>query len=986
MAEIHTLPITHETENISLSGMHLETLLLTALRQVHCSQLKEITLAANSLQLLDLTPLSSCPALTVLKLNSNRIPNIDLSPLASCPKLERLWLHDNCLQTIDLSPLTTCKPLRSLYLEDNSLHSTSVDLSPLSSTQNLRSLRLGGNRLGGTINLTPLFQCPTLSILNIDTSVQLIADGDSKHARVSPALRKVLLDIKFTGKPVDQFSPRANPKSPTSLTSPTSPTSPTRGRRKVSPPAIPASCKTRRNISSHFPTKHTLPSLIVKVLLLGFRRLARYAVEDSFSKCGKTIIRAADQSVASDDPSVLLDSHLVLLYAPSEKTLRQVTTVVGRIPTSVIGTERYRSTADNRMLELLDSFNFYADPIDTNDTQVIYDMARNYATGRGSVGSNGLPAGPSSSVSNNDCTTDASPISEEGIANESLSGNAFRKSHSDSALSNRAPHIEIENIEDDVDVTVEHHENSDCQRSGSTIPRSRSTGDFEKDVSVRKGYPVGPATTWSEVTRRLKERRSNKVGRGWGSYVGSEMGMHGRNKLRAEHASVENIFFDLGGYAVVDTCSGIAKSCGLPKCSGPLLFSAAFGSLYETEATTPEAGVQSFVESKRKRLSFEVFIRYWDSRLKTFDGEERLSNILEDSHFTRPTSSEGSEGHSPYGAPYTKRSSSPQRNPRSRLSRFDGSCFNDSFSISPASEGNDSFRRIPSDLSCPCDAGIESLITSFMNGRSSRFGSFALVKMTEAIAIGSALVMYGLRGVSNNRVGGRARPVCPKEVREGKLNAALIAAEVGIFEGVASGLSMEKIRSVKGTFSTEASHTALVSGSGMGVNNMLSLDDVQRFCTTRKTLLPGAVKLAMAAHCRSHFEMALSEFSVLLSAVNNISSNGAADYFFTVVDVDQDELWTLPDLRQFHMEKEQLWLDDGMAVCELSDMWLNLMDMIRPKCPQRGITRKEFRQLGSKERKVVLQSLLFIDDNHSLLNIRRTMDLSSTSASSVMVM
>ena len=89
-----------------------------------------------------------------------------------------------------------------------------------------------------------------------------------------------------------------------------------------------------------------------------------------------------------------------------------------------------------------------------------------------------------------------------------------------------------------------------------------------------------------------------------------------------------------------------------------------------------------------------------------------------------------------------------------------------------------------------------------MKGRSSRFGSFALVKMSEAIAIGSSLVMYGLRAVSKKIVGGHAGPFFPKEVREGKMDAALLAAEGGIFDRVASGISMDQIRSVKGSIAT----------------------------------------------------------------------------------------------------------------------------------------------------------------------------------------
>lgn len=975
-ASTHSVQVTSETDYISLSGHGLKTIALCALDSTSAARtLREISLAANALELVDLAPLASCPALTVLCLNSNRIASVDLSPLSRCQKLERLWLHDNKLESVDLTPLKACRSLRSLYLEDNSLHETTLDLAPLAAAQNLRSLRLSGNRLNGKLDLTPLLNCPALSVLNIDSSVTLVSDGESSQARVSPALRRIVLDIKFTGRVIGDKTLKRRTTPPVS---PTSGYSPTRLRRRMSPlgSAFRKSPPSGTAASKLAPPP---PAPIVKVLLVGFRRLARYAAEDSFTRCGKIMIRAANQDVASRDPALLLDSHLVILYAPSEKTLRQITVVVGRIPTVVIGTERYRSTADNRMLELLDRFNFYADPLDPEDTRVVYNMGKDYATGS--------KPSPGTAVDNADSASslqplDSSPVSED----EALAGigkGHIRKSFSESSIVDAfaSVTIEMEHIEDEDDYSAQ-----DADSSGQVIHRSQSA-ERMNNIKLHTQPDVShlPATTWSEVTRRLRERRCSKTGRGWGSYSGSEMSMHGKNKLRVERAAVEVAFSDLGGYASIDSCAGIARSCGLPKCAGPLLFRAAFGSSFEIESTTPEAGVPNPpLERKNRRISSDAFLSYWESRLKAFDGEERLSNLLADNYSSRPAAHGSYSGHSVYGAPlprkaqssgcislnevdlavYSTRMMSPDR--RDELLRRRSSC-------------------ISLDVSCPCDAGIESLITAFMEGRSSRFGSFALVKMSEAIAIGSSLVMYGLRGVSRNRVGGHARPVCPKEVRQGKLNAALVAAEAGIFEGVASGLSMDQIRSVKGCYATEASPAAVSCSGGLALSYNLRLEEVQRFCTSRKTLLPAAVQVAMATHCRKQTEMNLSEFAIFLSVLNNISSNGAVDYFFSVVDVDHDGYWTLPDLRHFHMEKERMWLCDGMAVSDLGDIWVNLLDMVRPSKAWKGISRREFMNLASKERKLVLQSLLFVDDDHSVLNIRRTMELNKNSTSPVVM-
>ena len=999
-ARTHSVVVMEDTDQVVLSGLGLETLTIDALALGLSLCVREVSLAANVLQAIDLSPLASCPALVVLTLNSNRLTSIDLRPLSACKNLQRLWLHDNRLEHIDLEPLASCKTLRSLYLEDNSIHSQTLDLSPLINTQNLRSLRLGGNRLSGKLDLTPLFQCPALSVFNIDTCVSLVADGDPSMARISSALRRVTPDIKFTGRPADEPARPVAPRRSPPLTPPRFGGSPGRPRRRSSPPVSPPGGvePTRRKPQLPPPAPAPpppaikaapVPNAVVKVLLVGFRRLARYTVEDRLSHCGKVMIRASTHDVATRDPSALLDSHLVLMYAPMERALRQVTVVVGRIPVVIVGSERYRSTADNRMLELLDRFHFFADPVSVEETKKVYEMGQSYAVGEANVPSTTVQTvGASTAL----CEIDSSPVIDEGDQQRMSNMNyAMRKSYSESSLASAVGPIgiELEHIEDEDDSSTA------SGKSGPTpmgsFHRSRSAdGITEKPLSCALNRP---AITWSEVSRKLTERRNKKVGRGWGSYLNSELSLHGKNKLRAERASVEIVFTDLGGYANADNCAAIARACGLPKCAGPVLFRAAFGSSFDIESTTPEAGVPNIpLERKHRRISRDSFLAYWDSRLKTFDGEERLSNILEDNHHASSKGRAGFEaGHSEYGAPLARKARGVA-SPSERISDLNMMEYMTRYGDSDSGSADGmrlirsrSSNMMPSDLCCPCDAGVEALITSFMEGRSSRFGSFALVKMCEAIAIGSALVMYGLRGMNKNRVGGRARPVCPKEVRNGKLNAALVAAEVGIFEGVASGLSMDQIRSVKGCFATMASPGA-IPRSGIAIESELSVDDVKKFCSTRKTLMPGVVELVMGAHCRDAERMTLSEFAVFLSVVNNISSNGAVDYLYTVIDVDQDERWTLPDLRQFHMEKERMWLQEGMAVSDLSDLWMNLMDMIRPLKASRGVARKEFCRLGSKDRKLVLQSLLFVDDDHSLLNIRRTMELSKQSASAVVVM
>lgn len=960
----HAIPVTDNVDAVSLSAKQLQSVSLGALASPVAAHLRQLSLAANALDSIDLGPLSWCPSLAALTLNSNRLTSIDLAPLAACKRLERLWLHDNCLETLDLTPLSTCTNLRSLYLEDNSLHEHTLDFTPLQNARNLRSLRLGGNKLGGTINLTPLLQCPALSVFNVDSSVNLTADGESSQARVSPALRRIVLDIKFNapaaprsrrvrGLTTPPISPPPSPprKSPTSssTTSPPSQTSNSVTSAVSSTTSSPIT--SAEEIVAPISPLDVPSPIVVKVLLVGFRRLARYAAEDSLSRCGKVIISASAYSVSTTDPSLLLDSHLIILYSPPEKTIRQVHIVGGQIPIVIVGTERYRSTADSNLYELLRRFQFFVDPVDNSDAKLLYCIASRFASGETNVS-----AVRSVSSSHN------LRESERDSNNDSINNSAIpmRKSQSDGTLSSSTTtcdNIELEHIED-------------VDENGTVFGISGADEISNDSFCSKSGV--------SEVFRRLSERRSRRSGRGWGTDSIYELSDHGRNKLRAERSSIETAFSDLGGYTTGETFAGITRACGLAKCAAPLLFRSAFGSTFEVEVTTPEAGVPNAPMERKKRISCDAFLAYWDSRLKSFDGEERLSNVLEDSHFIRIGTSSGLDdvGHSPYGAPASRPS---QNFPiEEALSR--------SWNGGSGGGPGDSTDTMRTDLWCPCDAGIEELIRGFMEGRSSRFGSYALVKLSEAVAIGASLVIYALRGSCRGRVGGHARAVCPREMRRGKLNAALIAAEVGIFEGVTAGLSMNQIRCIKGCFATEVAPSTISANGGCALSWTLSRKEVQHFCISRKTLLPGAVERVMHSHCRNEEAMSLSEFSILLCVLSDVSCDGAVDYFFTVVDVDDNDVWTVADLKQFHMEKERLWFDDGMAVSDLQDLWINLVDMAGIRHGEkRGVNRRDIFKLGDKDRKAIIQTLLYVDDDYTSVNIRRTMELNKNSTSSVVV-
>ncbi len=84
---------------------------------------------------------------------------VDLAPIAGCTQLESLDLSNNLLQSLDLWPLMRCRRLNILSLRSNRL--TRVDVSPL-------------------------FLCPNLRDVNLDSTVEIVANHDLLLGRRRP--------------------------------------------------------------------------------------------------------------------------------------------------------------------------------------------------------------------------------------------------------------------------------------------------------------------------------------------------------------------------------------------------------------------------------------------------------------------------------------------------------------------------------------------------------------------------------------------------------------------------------------------------------------------------------------------------------------------------------------------------------------------------------------------------------------------------------
>ncbi len=119
------------------------------------------------------------PTSTRIDLSMRGITSIDLSQVTSCPALEILDLSRNRLKNIDLSPLHSMRSLAQLKLKNNKIQE--IDLGPLKKLTNLQEIDLSQNPLPA-INITPIIQqtCVVLdegAIVEVDYTLRYLLGG-----------------------------------------------------------------------------------------------------------------------------------------------------------------------------------------------------------------------------------------------------------------------------------------------------------------------------------------------------------------------------------------------------------------------------------------------------------------------------------------------------------------------------------------------------------------------------------------------------------------------------------------------------------------------------------------------------------------------------------------------------------------------------------------------------------------------------------------
>eukprot|EP00184_Porphyridium_aerugineum_P004042 CAMPEP_0184708088 /NCGR_PEP_ID=MMETSP0313-20130426/37596_1 /TAXON_ID=2792 /ORGANISM="Porphyridium aerugineum, Strain SAG 1380-2" /LENGTH=1180 /DNA_ID=CAMNT_0027169669 /DNA_START=1022 /DNA_END=4564 /DNA_ORIENTATION=- len=554
--------------SLIMSGIGLKSIDLSPLEQIPEVQIKEVSLVANSLETIDLTPLKYCKSLTALMMNGNQLKSVDLRPLKHCKNLERLWMHNNKLETIDLKPLGHCEALRSIYLDSNRIDDRPIDLTALKDCKLLRSLRLTGNKLGGKLDITPLLGCVGLSAFDVNVNVKLMASVASEHMALPSAFRRRAGSIEWVSQEqmrewLEKFGSSSILSMPT--TSSSSPATPTSDRRsgsssesssgQVTPMDVESaaiSAEKAQATNQHSPSLMDVQSQALaeqaaspsggtqqeryEALLLNFRMSDFYSTRELMSKTGG--FNCVGVSDLLYDSASISNYHAVIVQlvkgtdeVNAVKEIRRLTTSV---PIFVIGTERMAEVASSCLRHGADRF--LSEPLSARDAISIRDLIQQ----------------------------------------------RLRKKHTQEKLAAAA-----------------------AVAPGSPGVMSPSTASPPSGLDrTSSGTAVGDLKAMGKIPPLLSIRKAPKVPAG---------GIGGEVRNRMEKPALEKLFARSGGAVGRMQFSPISTLCGLPVCAAPLLFA---------------ASVQLLPDMNSERVTADAFIQLWETKLRNMNGEGRLSVIM----------------------------------------------------------------------------------------------------------------------------------------------------------------------------------------------------------------------------------------------------------------------------------------------------------------------------------------------------------------------
>lgn len=400
----------------------------------------------------------------------------------------------------------------------------------------------------------------------------------------------------------------------------------------------------------------------------------------------------------------------------------------------------------------------------------------------------------------------------------------------------------------------------------------------------------------------------------------------GAVRTRIEDSALGLLFSRCGGSARVSEFHSVATLCGLPVCVGPSLYQAALNSV-NTAAT--------------------------NGKRETSNGSmERRS---------KKCSSAAKKNGTTHGVSYET------------FWQFwwdhlkDRSCEERLFNVLKIAYSCKN--RVPAEA-------VGKLAESFMAGRATsdnvQLGKSQGKYSTDAPSIAAAVLCYEFKGASGS--------FSKRDLARARLCSSLLAAESTIYEGVASHLRIDRMREICKAFSL-----AVRESSGRGGDHVLSQEDVVSYHQRHSLLTPRVVEAIFARHIKSEL-MRLDSFAPMCLAVNDLTSASAANYFFKVLDADQDGYINAGDCAHFYIAKHQILSENGYVPIAFEHIWQSMVDNVyhkrtpSTKCGRNGISLTELLAVADVDRVTFLQSLLFIDDEMSAIDLYRTVQHGSPAA------
>lgn len=878
-----------------------------------------LSLAANALTALDLRPLAAAPSLQALILNGNALAAIDLSPLAACPALERLWLHNNAITEIDLRPLAACTVLRSLYLDANRLDAQTVDLAPLAAASaSLRALRFGRNRLGGALDITPLLRCAALSALDICASVKLSArTADAVPAPLPPALRRRAATVCWTQADADSDSDSASSSDSLSADRLAAAVADL-ARSQAADPLHQQHTQQQHDQAPLAPAAAAAPAALPDSVTLA----SLASTLQPSHPTGPLPHRAY--------AAVMVGFRSHPRFAAEALLLEHV-----RLATAHVKSPSPENAAALKLHSALDRIAVF---LVRPDAAPLVAALRRLD-----------PAVPIVVVGTSE-SADAAPTAEAGatcfmeepleqrhaltiralaqtrIKSRRAAANAAAgdASGSSSSLSQAQPQQQLPTPGDCVGapVSVASVPAAAAQpplclaraRAPPPVrdPRPRTPAKAMLAPALSAARLRGPRRPPTIDFDRLRERTA---------------GVSSSRSSRVEAAAVGMLFSRCGGRAFAADFYGIATLCGLPVCCASNLHAAAkvFGRT---------AGGKVAVSPALSPVSIMAFGSAVTSP-ETVPG--RGGGSSEEFEFDRQAEGVSFETFQEFWTVHLR-----HRDAETRL-----------YNVLKTAH--------MSECGVPA-AAIHELATTLVSTRPTDMDA------EDRNLLAAAVLCFELKG-------GAWHWIRRQELSRAKLAATLLAAEAGMFQGVAAHLRADRLADIRAAF-------AAASGQRFGTVSRLHSKDIAWLSKERGLLSQRAVEAIFTRHGLDKAGgMDLAHFAPMWLAVTNPSSRSATEYLFAILDADADGYLNAADVAHFYAEKRNLLMDEGFVPTVFEHVWVGLLDSALPQRggSKRHVSLQEVRQMSSRDTNSVFQSLLFLDDGE-MIDMRETARVGSPSA------